>query len=835
MRQLLFSSLLFASIGAYAQTLQPAPNLVPNPSMEQYTTCPTDHSQAAYCTGWFPYTIGTPDYFNACSGNPLYSVPNNMNGSTQTAAGGNAYMGLFTRTNVGDVKEYISTNIPPLAIGEEYEVSIMVSLSELMGLGTNDLGVHFIDKGPATIGITTTVPVIPKVSYSGYGPITDKVNWVTLKAVFTADSAYKQIVVGGFKTMGNQTTATAPGGGGSGTYYYVDSVAVRLNRKINIGYVDTIFCPDDTISVPYTLQGKYFNSGNTFTLQMSDASGSFAAPIVLGTLTDTAGDTIKGLIPYGVPAGYGYKIRIKANAPNAISEPYVLPLRIKPSPAGFTATSDTSSVCIADTIRLYGNSASSPVTYQWTGPNGFSAFTKDAKVAPVTTASAGDYILKATYNGCSIYETVTISTRPLPTKPALSSNAPLCPGQNLNLFTATFMTGATYVWSGPGGYTSTVIYPTRSNVSTAMSGDYVLKATYNGCSDRDTINVLIYPPTPKPTATVNNPVCVGGDIQLAVTGASGSAFEWSGPNGFTAATSTVVKPNAALKDGGVYSVTAKLNGCFSEPDTETVSVIQGPSVLAYPNPGDTICSWWTVSFVAVPKNAGAGATFAWYRNGTPVGVTTSTYHAPQIQNGDSVYVRMTAATGCNTPITSKAIRMTVLEKEPPPTINITADPGSHVWPDVEVTFRAHTGNAGAHPGYQWRRNGVDIPDSKDSILKTTLLKTGDTICCIVSSNFLCADPRDVAACMVMNVDLGVDYLNKEDIKLYPNPTAGTFVLEAPQKGNLVIYDTRGATIGEYAILRGSNNIALPQLSAGIYMGKFMGDDGKITMLRIVHR
>lgn len=834
MRQLLFSLLLFAGIGTNAQTLQPAPNLVANPSMEQYTVCPTDHSQTANCTGWFPYTTGTPDYFNACSGNPLYSVPNNLNGSVQTAAGGNAYMGLFTRANVGDVKEYISTNIPPLTIGEEYEVSIMVSLTDVVTLGTNDLGVHFIDKGPATVSITTTLPVVPKVSFASYGPIIDKVNWVTLKGVFTADSAYKQIVVGGFKTTSAQTTAPAAGGSSVATYYFVDSVAVRLNRKINIGYVDTILCPGDTISVPYTLQGKYFNSGNTFTLQMSDVSGSFAAPLVLGTLTDTAADTMKGIIPYGVPAGYGYKIRIKANAPNATSEPYVLPLRIKPSPASFSATADTSSVCIADTIRLYGNSGSSPVTYQWTGPNGFSAVTKDAKVAPVTMASAGDYTLKATYNGCSIYETVSITTRPLPTKPVLSTNAPICPGENLNLFTATFMTGATYVWTGPGGYTSTAIYPTRTNVATAMSGDYVLKATYNGCSDRDTINVLIYPPTPKPTITVNNPVCVDGDIQFTATGISGATYEWSGPNGFTANTASVVKPNAALKDGGIYSVTAKLNGCLSEPDTETVSVIQGPSVLAYPNPGDTICSWWTVSFVAVPKNAGAGATFAWYKNGIPVGVTTSTYHAPQVQNGDSVYVRMTAATGCNTPISSKAIRMTVLEKEPPPTINITANPGSHVWPDVEVTFSAHTGNAGAHPGYQWRKNGVDIPDSKDSILKTTALKTGDTICCIVSSNFLCADPRDVAACMVMNVDLGVDDLNRDDIKLYPNPTAGNVVLEARQEGTLRIYDTRGVLTGTYEVLRGSNHILLPPLSAGIYIGKFTGADGSTIVLRILH-
>ena len=41
-----------------------AQNLVPNPSFEDYTSCPTSVAQITLATPWVTPTTGSPDYFN---------------------------------------------------------------------------------------------------------------------------------------------------------------------------------------------------------------------------------------------------------------------------------------------------------------------------------------------------------------------------------------------------------------------------------------------------------------------------------------------------------------------------------------------------------------------------------------------------------------------------------------------------------------------------------------------------------------------------------------------------------------------------------------------------
>ena len=73
------------------------------------------------------------------------------------------------------------------------------------------------------------------------------------------------------------------------------------------------------MSIPYTLDGT-FNAGNTFTAQLSNASGSFASPINIGTLTTTAEGFILGTIPANQGAGTGYRIRVISSNPSVIGE-----------------------------------------------------------------------------------------------------------------------------------------------------------------------------------------------------------------------------------------------------------------------------------------------------------------------------------------------------------------------------------------------------------------------------------------------------------------------------------------------------------------------------------
>jgi hypothetical protein len=72
--------------------------------------------------------------------------------------------------------------------------------------------------------------------------------------------------------------------------------------------------PDASISVPFTTSGT-FNSGNIFTAQLSDANGSFSAPVNIGTLNATASGTIAASVPHTTAAGTGYRIRVISDNP----------------------------------------------------------------------------------------------------------------------------------------------------------------------------------------------------------------------------------------------------------------------------------------------------------------------------------------------------------------------------------------------------------------------------------------------------------------------------------------------------------------------------------------
>jgi hypothetical protein len=78
----------------------------------------------------------------------------------------------------------------------------------------------------------------------------------------------------------------------------------------------TVDCStNDTGSIAFTSSG-IFNAGNTYTAELSNSAGSFAAPVSIGTLSSTANTgTINITIPAATATGAGYLIRITASDP----------------------------------------------------------------------------------------------------------------------------------------------------------------------------------------------------------------------------------------------------------------------------------------------------------------------------------------------------------------------------------------------------------------------------------------------------------------------------------------------------------------------------------------
>src|SRR5690606_37414207 len=248
---------------AYSQSF----NHVPNCSFEDYSQCPTGYSQVNRATGWRQYTNGSSDYFN-CAFISTFGY--------QVAAHGQAYAGgyQYYRGHTFQYKEYIAREIIPLQPGKAYEVSMSVSLANNCKFGTADLGVYFYDSGPTMVNTSDVLNVTPQVSFASNGPIIDTQNWVRVSKVFVADSAYDNIVIGGFSHYNNiildSITANS-----QYNYYYFDSIVIRPYDSFAITSTDTMLCVGDTFTVD-VITPITFNGTNIFIAQLSNKAGSFA-------------------------------------------------------------------------------------------------------------------------------------------------------------------------------------------------------------------------------------------------------------------------------------------------------------------------------------------------------------------------------------------------------------------------------------------------------------------------------------------------------------------------------------------------------------------------------
>lgn len=88
---------------------------------------------------------------------------------------------------------------------------------------------------------------------------------------------------------------------------------------VDTSFKDTVLCAGKSFSIDVDAK-KTYNSNNVFSAELSDANGSFASPVIIGTLTSQTSGTISCFIPANTPVGNGYRIRIIASSPQETSD-----------------------------------------------------------------------------------------------------------------------------------------------------------------------------------------------------------------------------------------------------------------------------------------------------------------------------------------------------------------------------------------------------------------------------------------------------------------------------------------------------------------------------------
>jgi gliding motility-associated-like protein len=190
----------------------------------------------------------------------------------------------------------------------------------------------------------------------------------------------------------------------------------------------------------------------------------------------------------------------------------------------------------------------------WSGPGGFSSTQQFPSILICPLPGAGPYTVTVTdANGCINFAIANAVVNPTPN---IAVNSPsVCVNQIINL---TSNGGSTYLWSGPNSFTSNLQNPSITSATTTMTGAYNLTVTTAaGCSNTAVSNVMVYP-LPNPNIVSNDPICVGGTLNLQ--GSGGANYAWSGP-GYTGPSQNPTINNVSVSDGGVYTLLVSSGTC----------------------------------------------------------------------------------------------------------------------------------------------------------------------------------------------------------------------------------------------------------------------------------
>ena len=218
--------------------------------------------------------------------------------------------------------------------------------------------------------------------------------------------------------------------------------------------------------------------------------------------------------------------------------------------------------------------------------------------------SGGEAANIANPNCRVISNTITVAVDGIPANFQVSSNSPVCAGQDLK-FNATG--GSSYRWSGPNGFADDVYYAHIYHSVRADSGMYYVDiVSPGGCRARDSVHVTII--GTDLFASADTAICNGRAVQLHSTPGAIS-YQWAPPEGLS---STIIpNPIASPQETTVYTVKiTDADGCLAAT-TVTLRVVNKIAVKAIIDGTGNICRYYDS---AMFKSNSSGTIKSWNWN-----------------------------------------------------------------------------------------------------------------------------------------------------------------------------------------------------------------------------
>ena len=468
---------------------------------------------------------------------------------------------------------------------------------------------------------------------------------------------------------------------------------------ITASVTNTTFCKGATVPVRYTVDVP-FDATNVFTAQLSDATGSFAAPVSIGALAGTAGGTITATLPQNVVTSAFYRIRVVASSPSTVGSDNGTDLTI--TNIGSVTAGSNSPLCTGGNLLLTASTVPG-ASYSWTGPAGFTSLLQNPTIANVGINRAGTYTVTASLNGCTTSATTTVAVNAPPQASINPLNPIICAGQSVTLNASG---GVSYQWSPATGLSDpTVASPVASPTASTIYTVTVTNAAGCTATGQVTVNVRA-----TPVLNVSGPqtICAGTSTTLSVSGAQ--SYTWSPSTGLN--NPRAANPIASPTQTTTYTVVGDNGGCTA---TATVTVTVEPLPAPNAGPDRVLCSGQSAT---LGSPAVSGLTYSWSPStglsstsaAQPTVTRTNTGNAPTTTTYTLTAV---SPTGC---VGSSTVRVTVN-----PAVAADAGPARTFCSGGSAQLGAGTAQNGV--SYQWSpATGLSNP----AILTPTVTLTNTT-------------------------------------------------------------------------------------------------------------
>jgi len=383
--------------------------------------------------------------------------------------------------------------------------------------------------------------------------------------------------------------------------FLISFTAIGQNTITTSTLTQTSFCAGGNIIVQYTTTGT-FPIGCTFNAELSDASGSFANPIIIGSMPLNTG-VIAGTIPMSTTFGFGYRVRVSATNPVTVGSTSTTTLIITSTAATATIIANPASgTCHGDSVSLW---VTFNASYYWsTGQT----------TQTIYVAQSGTYTCTVTnyLTGCEVTSNPqVVKIHPTP-HVNLGSDRDFCNGQHIILDAGSGF--STYLWNDSSASEYLNIHHTGT-YSVSVKDSF-------GCKGGDTVHILFHP---NPVVDLGHDTSLCGNSFLISAGMGYSAYNWN--NGLS------FNPKYLAQSSGTYFVSVTdSNGC-SDRDTVHVSIHPIPVI----NLGNDL----TVYGSSVVLNAGPGyAEYDWNN-----GLDTTQYFP--VTSSGTYFVKITDQHGCS--------------------------------------------------------------------------------------------------------------------------------------------------------------------------------------------